>query len=807
MTSYILILKLFIINSIVYVNLTHYIYLQGSSNLTQPKIKLNPPYTAENLTAHTPKISIMTGVELLVGGWFASPVIRRVVDKAQKYLGGNFELQKGTQGMVETLTSTLVLTQATVKEVEKRTIINNPDLAAWLRMLKETVYDAEDVLDNMEAKSIKEKVQGKNKVSKLASSSLSGLRNMFFPDDNCKSLKKVVDKLKQLSTDITNFVNLVNMNENYESHIREVTDQRETISQPLEEVGLYGRQDELNLILEIILGSDSESSKKGGQNYNNYQGLFVIPIVGMGGVGKTALAQAVYNNPEVQQTFASKAWISISYNADVILVMRKINQSLGGYLRLDVITLEDISKNLSSIIGGVKFLIVLDDIGTLRIENFENIKNKDEAMLANLVDKKHLDSICIYSSTTRRKSNVDMEVLEELQPHKDIKELRIRSYAGSVFPNWIIQIEVLPPLGELPSLKFLQIQHFHSVKLINYHLYGKKQTVFPLLEELFLNTLSNCEEWTDARAREFFPRLSKLTITNHKPLREAPLHFFSSSLKELTINECDSLISLEKSILHLSSLTLLKLCNSSMSVSFDPLDMPLLEDLNLENCSELKIKGDLQSLTHLKRLRIVNCSNLLSKYSTKDQQKGKGLQVHRDEGLRSLTHIEADHSLLHHEYHLILGSLPSLRVLNFKNSEFTRFTNHQILWFQELTALKEIHFSNCEFEHLPASLTLLSSLKKVVLISCTKLESLSDSMPPYLQELTLMGCSQNLVQRCQPNEGEDWQFISHIPVIQIDGITIRKPQISDVTVLYGYRWNPQIRIEISILRCKTWSSS
>lgn len=220
--------------------------------------------------------------------------------------------------------------------------------------------------------------------------------------------------------------------------------------------------------------------------------------------------------------------------------------------------------------------------------------------------------------------------------------------------------------------------------------------------------------------------------------------------------------------------------------------MPLLEDLDLYCCSELIINGDLQSLTHLKRLRLVICSKLFSKYSTKDQQKGKGLQVHRDEGLRSLTHIEADHSLFNHEYHLILGSLPSLRVLNFTdfertqitkdftNLELTRFTNDQILWFQELTSLKEIHFSYCEFEHLPASLTQLSSLKKMMLIACTKLKSLSDSMPPNLQELTLTDYSQNLVQLCQAYNGQDRQFISSIPVIHIDDTTKRhEGQIPD----------------------------
>ncbi|KAF3338391.1 Disease resistance protein RGA2 [Carex littledalei] len=230
----------------------------------------------------------MPGFELFIGGWVASPVIKSVLKKIENYLGANYDLQKGTEGMVNELTDILLLFQATVIEAEKNAIINNQPLVDWLRSLKKTIYDAEDVLDNMEAKSIKEKVQGKNKVRKVA----SGLKNVFIPDNNYKRLKKVVDKLKDFSQ-ITHFLELLNKNNKNESQTHEATDSRENISQPLEEVVLCGREDELNQILEIILGSGSESSKKGGH------GPLVIPIVGMGGVGKTTLAQAVYNNPKI----------------------------------------------------------------------------------------------------------------------------------------------------------------------------------------------------------------------------------------------------------------------------------------------------------------------------------------------------------------------------------------------------------------------------------------------------------------------------------------------------------------------------
>ncbi|KAJ4801165.1 LRR and NB-ARC domains-containing disease resistance protein [Rhynchospora pubera] len=310
----------------------------------------------------------MTGVELLVGGWFASPIIKRVLEKAQKYVGGNYKLSKNTEELIDTLAGKLALCQTTVKLAERR-MINNEQLAVWLNMLKKAVYRAEDVLDDMEAKSIKDQIEGKNKVSKFASSSLSGITNMILPDGLHKSLKKVVDKLNELCAENLNFLKLVNMKIMDESNDFELSAQRETTSRPLEKMKLYGRQHEyFDLILEMIVHPKTESSKKKEQNYNNH-GLLVIPIVGMGGVGKTALAQAVYNNPEVQQTFYTTAWISVSYNLDIKLVLCILLQSFGEYLRLDVMmTLEGISNKLSSIIEGKRFLVILDDMCE-KIEN------------------------------------------------------------------------------------------------------------------------------------------------------------------------------------------------------------------------------------------------------------------------------------------------------------------------------------------------------------------------------------------------------------------------------------------------------
>jgi hypothetical protein len=75
---------------------------------------------------------------------------------------------------------------------------------------------------------------------------------------------------------------------------------------------VYGRDAEVKSILELIARSRSNIT------------VTVLPVVGMGGIGKTTLAQLVYNHPEVGSYFQNKIWVCVSDNFDVRRVTREI---------------------------------------------------------------------------------------------------------------------------------------------------------------------------------------------------------------------------------------------------------------------------------------------------------------------------------------------------------------------------------------------------------------------------------------------------------------------------------------------------
>ncbi|XP_042488721.1 putative disease resistance protein At3g14460 isoform X2 [Macadamia integrifolia] len=134
-----------------------------------------------------------------------------------------------------------------------------------------------------------------------------------------------------------------------------VFSQRPPTSSLVNKYKVFGRQEDMEKIVGWLLSSDHED------------GFSVLPIVGMGGSGKTTLAQLVYNDEKVKKHFHLKAWVYVSEDFDVVRLTKEILESATGS-SLPTNSLNLLQVKLQEALIEKRFLLVLDDVWN---ENYE----------------------------------------------------------------------------------------------------------------------------------------------------------------------------------------------------------------------------------------------------------------------------------------------------------------------------------------------------------------------------------------------------------------------------------------------------
>ncbi|PWA88606.1 LRR and NB-ARC domains-containing disease resistance protein [Artemisia annua] len=98
----------------------------------------------------------------------------------------------------------------------------------------------------------------------------------------------------------------------------------------------------------------------------------IVPIVGMGGVGKTALAKILYDDEQVKKHFKLKAWVCVSEEWDTLSMSNIIFQSVTGETK-EFKDLNLLQVALRDQLRDKLFLLVLDDVWSESSDDWESL--------------------------------------------------------------------------------------------------------------------------------------------------------------------------------------------------------------------------------------------------------------------------------------------------------------------------------------------------------------------------------------------------------------------------------------------------
>ncbi|KAF8039218.1 hypothetical protein BT93_B1696 [Corymbia citriodora subsp. variegata] len=270
----------------------------------------------------------------------------------------NFAQREGINTLLKKWEKMLISIYQVLDDAEDRQLNGDLRVKSWLEDLRDLAYDIEDLLDEFATEFAENKSKAELGTSKARSLLPSCCLREFMSDHEMRSkMKKMDGRLKDINTQ----KDILSLKENYgkRAAYRRVDNSLRTTNLP--EPCFVSREVEKMEIIELLTGEE--------ENNRTYADLKVIPIVGMGGVGKTALAQQVYNDTRVINYFDVKAWACVSDEFDVLAITKKILETTNGYLSCEGKDLDWLHDKLKEHLTGKKFLVILDDVWN---ENYGN---------------------------------------------------------------------------------------------------------------------------------------------------------------------------------------------------------------------------------------------------------------------------------------------------------------------------------------------------------------------------------------------------------------------------------------------------
>ncbi|XP_057788016.1 putative disease resistance protein RGA3 isoform X2 [Salvia miltiorrhiza] len=277
--------------------------------------------------------------DLIIG-----PLIEILADKLASPILQKFQDRYNLKDNIRKLHHSLPRIQALLEDAQKQQETCHA-VKQWLEELEDAAFEAEVLLDELAAET-KERERRSTKGKEVANFF------QFKPTDYLFELASHLQKkLKELDHIVEQAFTFNLQQHDLGKMLGSSGRCRETMSVAGDNV--YGREEDKQNIINLLLDDNSEEKKI----------IFpsVISVVGIGGIGKTMLAQLVYNDEMVSRHFELKMWVHVPKDFDLGNLMKRVIHSVTRKI-YELCELDNLQAQLAELLKGRRFLLVLDDV-------------------------------------------------------------------------------------------------------------------------------------------------------------------------------------------------------------------------------------------------------------------------------------------------------------------------------------------------------------------------------------------------------------------------------------------------------------